>query len=179
MNPIREYIKTVSTVIIDGTEYQRIGTIESITMNDGIYPYYERFLQAELPNGLYVIDNQRWYSPIDSGHFGLHHLVSVPREFPPLYGLTRYKFSKIFYSERYIIIFVGCVGLHGRHRFLSQIKTSPSGTSSDKQLCLEDYNVIPCPGVKPEIEMNYLMSVEEAESSSDDYEEEEEAEWNC
>jgi hypothetical protein len=159
---ILDYIKNVSSIVVDGRICQRIGIIDRILNTDGIYPYYQRFLQADLPSGLYAMDNQRFYTPVDSGQFGLHHLVSVPKEFPPLYGLTRYKFSKIYYSDKYIIIFVGCVGIHGRNRFLSQIK------GFDVSL----YNVIPCAGVNPVNELSYLLDgtklVIETDSNSDE-----------
>lgn len=171
MNSIQSYIKAISTVIVDGIECQRLGNIESIFPTDGIYPYYQSFLQLDLPNGLYVMDNQRVYTPIDKGHFRLHHLVSVPREFSPLYGVTQYKYSKIHHTDRYVIIFVGCVGTHGRNRFLSQI----NGFNTS------NFNIIPAPGVKPKKELSYIGSITQAiqveqESSSDD--EVEDEGWN-
>jgi len=129
--------------------------IEVIQQTDGIYPYFLQFLNTELPPGLYAMDNQRFYTPIDTGHFGHHHLVSVPKEMVPLYGLTKYMYSKVHYTEKYIIIFVGCIGTNGRNRFISQIKdfTVYQRPTND------EYGIIPAPGVKPENELSHIFPV--------------------
>jgi hypothetical protein len=130
--------------------------IDVIQPTDGIYPYFQLFLNTGLPPGLYAMDNQRFYTPIDTGHFGRHHLVSVPKEMVPLYGVTTYAYSKVYYSEKYIVIFVECIGTNGRNRFCQQIRDYKVYQRPSN----DEYGIIPAPSVKPENELSYVFPVD-------------------
>jgi hypothetical protein len=141
-------LNEVEQLIINYIERLRtigLSNIDEIRITDGIYPYYDRFLQFRFPPGLYVMDSNRFYTPIDTGHYGLRFMVSVPKETTPVYAFTTFRFAKIFYSTEYIVIFVGCIGTTGAggitvNRFLSDVRGG---------LIEETFAIIPVPGVKP------------------------------
>jgi len=158
--------------------------IEAINPNDGIFPYYQRFLAQRFPPGLYALDCQRTYTPIDSGHYGLFHLVSVPREPIPVYGVTLFKNSKVFHATgetralgtegfglnpasaghaldrgqvKYSIIFAGCIGTRSGNRFLSSIRL-PDMTGDTMGEARNQCAIIPTAGAKPEQEVSFLFT---------------------
>ena len=146
----------------------KLTVIETIQQNNGIDHWYQTFLNTNLPPGLYAMDYQRFYTPIDEGLNGCYQLVSVPKEMVPLYGLSQFKFAKIFFSDKYIIIFAGCIGTHGNNRFLSQIE----GFTVYEHPRNEEWHIIPTAGAKPVNEINYVFkdvsaTVEIAIESSD------------
>ena len=153
----------MNELISNYLKHLTLGTIENILPTDGIYPYYRTFLQFQFPSGLYVMDNQRIYTPIDSGQFGVHHVVSVPKETVPLYAITTYDFSKVFRTDKYVIIFVGCVGTESGNIFLSQVRGFHE---------FKEHRIIPVAGAKPENEISYIGRMEVVQhvssSSSED-----------
>jgi hypothetical protein len=157
-NPNNQPLSEVEQMIVGYLGMLNLPIIDNIYPVDGIYPYYQCFLQTGLPSGLYVMDNQRIYTPIDSGQFGVHHLMSVPKEMVPLYGLTTYKYSKIHYSEKYIVVFVGCVGTGGRNCFLSQIRGFQVYPGVDNS----QHSIVPGAGIKPKHECSYVIKTRDA-----------------
>jgi hypothetical protein len=140
--------------IIEYLRHVNPGIIDTIKETDGIYDYYQVFLNFNLPPGLYAIDSQRIYTPIDSGQFGRFHLVSIPKDPVPLYGITNYRFSKILYTDKYIIIFVGCTGTCGDNRFLNQVKGFTIYTSNAN----DEHSIIPVAGARPHNELSYIFA---------------------
>ena len=88
----------------------------------------------------------------------------------PLYGITIYRYSKLFFTDKYLIIFVGCISTHGRNRFLSQIR----GFQIHNDPLNGEHNIIPVPGAKPRNELSFTLTanitqeVQDESSSSED-----------
>jgi hypothetical protein len=134
--------------------------IDEISNNDGIWPYYDCFLGFRFPPGLYVMDQQGFYTPIDTGHFGVSHLVRMPREITPLYGITTFPYAVVLYLERYVIIFIGCILTRSQDGMTNRFISNVRGFSP---MCLgitgnQEWLIIPVPGCKPKREVSFLFS---------------------
>lgn len=135
--------------------------MSEIQQTDEIYDTYARFLSFRLQPGLYIMDGHRIYTPVDSGHYEVYHLVSVPKESTPVYGISLLKFSQVFYSVNYIVIFVGCIRTDVGYRFLSSIKgfkVFTDGQSFGNDLSNLEHLIVPSAGVRPENELCYLFA---------------------
>ena len=168
----------------------------TVNQSDEIYDYYARFLSFLMPPGLYVLNGQRIWTPIDTGRLEVSFLVSVPKDGTPVYGLCLFKYSWVFYSPHYIIVFAGCIKTNVGFRFLSSIRgfrVFDDGRSQPKppkkrpalnwysnpENINTEHTVIACPGVKPEKELIFIFAgssptvnlTEPSSSSSDDEDE--------
>ncbi len=137
------------------------GVIEKIERTDGIHDYYVRFLTFRLPPGLYVLDGQRIWTPVDTGMLGACFLVGAPRDSMPIYGMTLFKFSKVHYTRNYVVVFTGCVQTNSGLRFLSSIQGfsayNPDVVGKRGKVNME-HPVAACPGISPKAELAYIFA---------------------
>ena len=108
MEPNLSKIVSYLSLINFGKKFKKITNIE----NYELMSYYEHFLSLELSDGLYVLDSNGIYKTIDSGHFGICHLMRVNEsEQNSIYAITDFSRTRIYFSEneRYILLFVNVV----------------------------------------------------------------------